>query len=154
MAAASPSLQHIQLWAHLKGVLFDLIHPEGLSHIAGQIGEPKETDDWTLSLTSISTAHVKVEVNTSLPLPTIVEVGRMNGSFVVVEVEYPWTPLVCAHCKELGHISRNCLLLPELPKTAPVQKDPTTAFSSSTKPQPIPLALQKPFVTLVRLLVI
>ena len=38
----SPSLQRVQLWAHLIGVPFDLIHQQGLSHIAGQIGEPKK----------------------------------------------------------------------------------------------------------------
>ncbi|CAG7864741.1 unnamed protein product, partial [Brassica rapa] len=108
----TPSLQRIQLWAHLKGVPFDLIYNAGLSHIAGQIGEPKETDDWTLSLSSVSVAHVKVEVDTSIPLPQIVEVGRSDGSFVNVEVDYPWTPPICSHCKELGHISRNCPLLP------------------------------------------
>ncbi|KAJ4911368.1 hypothetical protein Rs2_05989 [Raphanus sativus] len=135
-STASPSLQHIQLWAHLKGVPFDLIYSEGLSHIAGQIGEPKETDDWTLSFTSISTAHVKVEVNTSVPLPKIVEVGRMDGSFVEVEVEYPWTPPICAHCKELGHISRNCLLLPEPPKTVPTAKNNPKIPTARTKPIP------------------
>lgn len=129
---STPSLQHIQLWAHLNDVPFDLIHSEGLSHIAGQIGEPKETDEWTLSLTSISIAHVKVEVNTSMPLPKIVEVGRSNGSFVEVEVEYPWIPPICSHCKELEHISRNCLLLPEPPKTVPSSKTP--ANNPTAKP--------------------
>ncbi|XP_056850676.1 uncharacterized protein LOC130500009 [Raphanus sativus] len=108
----TPSLQKIQLWAHLKGVPFDLIYDAGLSHIAGQIGEPKETDDWTLSLSSISVAHVKVEIDTTVPLPSKVEVGRMNGTFVTVEVEYPWIPPSCAHCKEVGHIQRHCPLLP------------------------------------------
>lgn len=55
----TPSLRKIQLWAHLKGVPSELIYPERLSHIASQISDPKETDDWTLSLTSISVAHVK-----------------------------------------------------------------------------------------------
>ncbi|EFH38694.1 predicted protein [Arabidopsis lyrata subsp. lyrata] len=54
---SSPSLQRIPLWAHLKDVPFDLIHQQGLSHIAGLIGEPIETDDWTINLTSISIAH-------------------------------------------------------------------------------------------------
>ncbi|KAF3531347.1 hypothetical protein DY000_02037317 [Brassica cretica] len=87
----------IQLWAHLKGVPFDLMYDSGLSHIAGQIGDPKETDDWTLSLMSISAVHVKVEIDTTIPLPSQVEVGRSNGTFVTVEVEYPWVPPSCAH---------------------------------------------------------
>lgn len=128
----SPSLKRVQLWAHLIGVPFDLIHRQGLSHIAGQIGKPKETDDWTLNLTSISVAHVKVEVDASLPLPSVVEVGRQNGSFVNVSVEYPWVPPICAHCKEIGHISRNCPLLPAPPKN----HVPPTAGKSTPKKDP------------------
>lgn len=118
----TPSLQRIQLWAHLKGVSFDLIYDEGLSHIAGQIGEPKEIDDWTLNLSSVSVAHVKVETDTTIPLPSVIEVGRTDGSFVNVEVEYPWIPPICAHCKEIGHIQRNCFLLP--PPPPPSAKTP------------------------------
>lgn len=55
----TPSLECIPLWAHLHDVPFNLIHQQGLSHIAGQLGEPKETDEWTINLTSISSAHVK-----------------------------------------------------------------------------------------------
>lgn len=136
----TPSLQKIQLWAHLKGVPFDLIYDAGLSHIAGQIGEPKETDDWTLSLSSISVAHVKVEIDTTVPLPSKVEVGRMNGTFVTVEVEYPWIPPSCAHCKEVGHIQRHCPLLPPPSPPIPKQKPPPPAKPQNSGPrnQPSP----------------
>lgn len=124
---SAPSLQRVQLWAHLIDVPLDLIHNKGLSHIAGQIGEPKETDDWTLRVSSISVAHVKVEVDATLPLPKIVEVGRQDGSFVNVSVEYPWVPPLCAICKEIGHISKSCPLIPPPPKpahTGPKQNPP------------------------------
>lgn len=130
----TPSLKKIQLWAHLKGVPFDLNYAEGLSHIAGQIGDPKETDDWTLNLSSISVAHVKVEIDTTIPLPKIVEVGRSDGTFVSVEVEYPWVPPTCAHCKEIGHIQRNCLLLPPPTPAPPI--NPNNPPASAKKPPP------------------
>lgn len=39
---SSPArLAKIPLWAHLKGISFDLIHDEGLSHVAELIGFPK-----------------------------------------------------------------------------------------------------------------
>lgn len=39
-----------------------------------------------------------------------------------VQVDYLWVSPICAHCKELGHISRNCLLLPTPPlKGAPLE---------------------------------
>uniref|UniRef100_A0A1J3IEX4 DUF4283 domain-containing protein n=1 Tax=Noccaea caerulescens TaxID=107243 RepID=A0A1J3IEX4_NOCCA len=36
-----------QIWAHLTGVPLDLRHQRGLSLVAGLVGEPKETDDFT-----------------------------------------------------------------------------------------------------------
>ncbi|KAF8047583.1 hypothetical protein N665_2939s0007 [Sinapis alba] len=105
----------IQIWAHLTGVPLDLRYKDGLSLVAGLVGEPKETDDFTLNLVSLELSHVKVEVKLSEPLPRMVEFVRQSGEVVEVQVDYPWLPPTCAHCKELGHISRNCLLLPAPP---------------------------------------
>lgn len=129
---STPSLKRIQLWEHLKGVRFDLIHRKGLSHIASQIGEPKKLMIGHCTLiTSTSIAHVKMEVDTTVPLPSIIEVGRQNGSFVNVAVEYPWVPSICAHCKEVGHISRNCPLLP--PPSNPTPSNSRTPAQKKTR---------------------
>ncbi|CAH2053105.1 unnamed protein product, partial [Thlaspi arvense] len=61
----------------------------------------------------LTLAHVKVEVNLATPLPRVVEFTRQSGEVVEVKVDYPWMPPTCSHCKELGHIVRNCLLLPK-----------------------------------------
>lgn len=108
----------IQIWAHLTGVPLDLRYNQGLSLVAGLVGEPKETDDFTLNLVSLEIAHVKVEVKLSEPLPHVVEFVRQSGEVVEVQVDYSWVPPTCAHCKELGHISRNCLLFPVPPLKA------------------------------------
>ena len=115
-SAQSPSLESIQIWAHLTGVPLDLRHTDGLSWVAGLVGEPKETDDFTKNLVSLTLSHVKVEVDLTKPLPDVVEFTRQSGEVVEVLVTYPWLPPTCAHCKELGHIAKNCLLLPPPPK--------------------------------------
>lgn len=46
-------LADVPIWAHLKGIPFDMIHNEGLSLIACLVGEPKEMDDWTKKITSV-----------------------------------------------------------------------------------------------------
>uniref|UniRef100_A0A0D3AG74 Uncharacterized protein n=2 Tax=Brassica TaxID=3705 RepID=A0A0D3AG74_BRAOL len=61
-SSSSPPLDSIQIWAHLNGVPLDLRHQEGLSPVAGLVGDPKETDDFTLNLVSLTLSHVKVEV--------------------------------------------------------------------------------------------
>lgn len=43
----SPPLKVIKIWAHLTGGPLDLTHQEGLSFVAGLVGDLKETDDFT-----------------------------------------------------------------------------------------------------------
>ncbi|CAH2035752.1 unnamed protein product, partial [Thlaspi arvense] len=112
-SSASPPFESIQLWAHLTGVPLDLRHQQGLSLVAGLVGEPIETDEFTKNLVSLTLSHLKVEVNLTKDLPQLVD-----GEVVEVLVDYPWLPPTCSHCKELGHIVRNCLLLPPPPRTA------------------------------------
>lgn len=122
-----PPLDSIQIWAHLTGIPLDLRHEEGLSLVAGLVGEPKETDDFTLNLVSLTLSHVKVAVDLTQPLPDVVEFTRESGEVVEVTVFYPWVPPTCAHCKELGHISKNCLQLPKQ------SKKPSPATQSKEK---------------------
>ncbi|RID72036.1 hypothetical protein BRARA_C03944 [Brassica rapa] len=99
----------IPLWAYLKGLPLDLRSLEGLSFAAGLIGEPKETDEFTKNLTDLDLAHVKIEADLSKPLPVLIELRRTNGEIIPVEVSYPWIPPTCSHCRELGHIMKDCL---------------------------------------------
>ena len=49
-SATIPPLKSIKLWAHLHGVPQDLRDTAGLSLVAGLVGDPKETDDFTKKL--------------------------------------------------------------------------------------------------------
>lgn len=109
---STPTLSSIKIWAHLTGVPLDLRHQEGLSLVAGLVGDPKETDDFTLNLASLTLSHVKVELDLTKPLPRVVEFSRQSGEVVEVLVDYPWLPTTCSHCHKLGHIVRNCLKIP------------------------------------------
>ena len=70
------SFESIQIWAHLTGVPLYLRHQVGLSLVTGLVGEPKETDDFTKNLVSLSLSHVKVEVDLTKPLPNVIEFTR------------------------------------------------------------------------------
>ncbi|CAN7027133.1 unnamed protein product, partial [Brassica oleracea var. botrytis] len=104
---STPPLKAIQIWAHLTG-------------------EPKETDDFTKNLVSLTVAHVKVEVDLTKPLPPVVEFERQSGEVVEVLVHYPWVPPTCSHCKELGHIVRNCLTYPPPDQNTEKKQDQQT----------------------------
>ncbi|XP_022547417.2 pollen-specific leucine-rich repeat extensin-like protein 1 isoform X1 [Brassica napus] len=130
----SPSPKSIQLWAHLTGVPLDLRHQQGLSLVAGLVGEPKETDDFTKNLVSLTLSHVKVELDLTKPAPDVVEFTRESGEVVEVLVSYPWLPPSCSHCKELGHIAKNCLLLPFAQPPPPPDRSAKKAPSNRNLP--------------------
>ncbi|CAH2039034.1 unnamed protein product [Thlaspi arvense] len=133
-SGSSRHFESMQIWAYLTGVPLDLRHQKGLSFVAGLVGERKETDEFTKNLVSLTMSHVKVEVNLTKELPRVVEFTRQSGEVVEVLVDYPWLPPTCSHCKELGHIARNCLLLPPPPKSAdPASKRAPKLTVSSTK---------------------
>ncbi|CAN7000349.1 unnamed protein product [Brassica oleracea var. botrytis] len=87
-----PEIKSIPLWAHLRGVPFDLRTKEGLSLAAGLVGEPIETDDYTKNVSCLNIAHVKVEANLDNPLPSSGELVRQSGEIIPIEIDYPWTP--------------------------------------------------------------
>lgn len=129
-SSATPPLKAIKIWAHLTGVPLDLRYNAGLSLVAGLVGEPKETDDFTKNMVSLTVSHVKVEVDLTKPLPDIVEFERESGEVVEVTVHYPWVPPTCTHCHELGHIIRNCLHYTPPPPPVP----PSGAKSKGKNP--------------------
>ncbi|KAG5394093.1 hypothetical protein IGI04_024056 [Brassica rapa subsp. trilocularis] len=131
-SSSTPPLSAIKIWSHLTGVPLDLRYQQGLSLVAGLIGDPKETDDFTLNLVSLTLSHVKVEVDLTKPLPTVVEFERQSGEVVEVKVDYPWLPPTCSHCHELGHVIRNCLHYSP-PKDAPAPA--TTESIQKQKPK-------------------
>ncbi|KAF2567352.1 hypothetical protein F2Q68_00027690 [Brassica cretica] len=134
----TPPLKAIKIWAHLTGVPLDLRHQQGLSLVAGLVGEPKETDDFTKNLVSLTVSHVKVEVDLTIPLPSVVEFQRQSGEVVEVLVHYPWTPPTCSHCHELGHIVRNCLLY------VPPSADPPPPNTSTQNAKATPNKSSRP----------
>lgn len=116
----SHALDSIPIWIHMLDIPLNLRTKEGISLVSGLVGEPKETNDFTLNLVSLKVSHAKVLVDLTKTLPSVVEFTRDNGQVVEVEIVYPWLPPTCSHCKELGHIVRNCLKLP--PEQAPPPK--------------------------------
>lgn len=128
-SSSTPPLSSIKIWAHLTRVLLDLRYQHGFSLVAGLIGEPKETDDFTLNLVNLILSHVKVEVDLTKPLPSVVEFVRQSGEVVEVLVSYPWLPPKCTHCHELGHVVRNCLTY--IPPKAPPASSASVATGNA-----------------------
>ncbi|VVA97124.1 unnamed protein product [Arabis nemorensis] len=120
VALKTPTMKSIPLWAHVRDVPFDLYHQQGLSLVAGLIGDPVEADEYTIRMVNISVAHLKVRANCTKALPSTVEIERDDGFVVPVSVEYPWRPPTCPCCHFLGHLQSHC----SSAEWKPVQKEP------------------------------
>ena len=58
---------------------------------------------------------------------------RQSGATFRVEVEYPWLPPTCSHCKELGQILKDCLKIKR--QWVPVNKEKGTREASTNSDQ-------------------
>ncbi|KAL0711907.1 hypothetical protein Bca4012_018885 [Brassica carinata] len=108
LAIKQPTFDFIPLWAHVRGVPFDLYTQEGLSLVASLIGFPVEADEFTIKMVSLEVAHLKVRANCTKKMPSVVEMIRDNGSTIQVSVDYSWLPPTCACCNQLGHSDSRC----------------------------------------------
>ncbi|KAH0928284.1 hypothetical protein HID58_014011 [Brassica napus] len=108
VAMQPPVFTSMPLWAHFKGIPFDLYTQEGLGRVGDLLGHPMEVDEFTRRMTNINVAHINCRVDCSKPLPTCGEIERDNGEVVTVTIEYPWVPPLCSCCEQLGHLISHC----------------------------------------------
>lgn len=108
LAIKPPTFSSIPLWAHVRGIPFDLYNQDGLSRVADLLGVPIEVDEFTRRMVNIDVAHLKVRADCTKPLPTSAEIERDDGEVVTLSISYPWTPPTCPCCRQLGHLETYC----------------------------------------------
>ncbi|XP_013624270.1 PREDICTED: uncharacterized protein LOC106330329 [Brassica oleracea var. oleracea] len=136
LAITPPTMDSIPLWAHVRGVPFDLYTREGLSLVAGNIGDPVEADEFTIRMVSLDVAHVKVRANCRKHLPSVAELIRSDGTIISVSVTYPWAPPTCPCCNRLGHLEQRCPNAKWAPTAKGSSKAPNTANQSEHQKTP------------------
>ena len=96
------------IWAHIHNLPLEYWTTDGLSYIASAIGKPIYVDCMTAACRRISYARICIEVSAEDELLKTLEIGSDDTTYgepekVSLKVEYPWTPVRCAHCKKFGH---------------------------------------------------
>lgn len=135
VALHPPTFTSMPLWAHFRGIPFDLYTQEGLGRVGDLLGHPIEVDEFTRRMTNISVAHIKCRIDCTKPLPRFGELERENGEVVSVSIDYPWVPPFCSCCNELGHLVTHCPSGKWKPKPPPKPSGPTTTPQSSPVPE-------------------
>lgn len=104
-------ISNIPVWIQLFNIPACMWSREGISLIASVVGKPIKFDRATATRTRLTYAAVCVEVKPDKDLPTSIKlyVGRTEGDFKEVIVEYPWKPLICSDCCSFGHPKGQCM---------------------------------------------
>lgn len=109
---AKPELSSAPIWLELRNVPLQFFNEDGLEHIAGLVGEPKCLHPSTANKSNLEVAKVFTIIDPRKPLPEAVNVKFQSGEIRRVLVSSPWMPLVCTHCKEIGHSIKRCKFAP------------------------------------------
>lgn len=129
LAVKTPTFTSRPLWAHVRGIPFDLYTQAGLSRVADLLGLPVEVHEFTRRMVNLDVAHLKVKVDCTKPLPSTAEIERENGEVITLSIDYPWIPPTCPCCKEMGHLETLCPNSRWTPK--PIPKTSTTKTSTT-----------------------
>ncbi|PIA42432.1 hypothetical protein AQUCO_02000108v1 [Aquilegia coerulea] len=117
-------IKSVPIWVKMSRVPKDLWNPKGFSFLASTIGKPLFTDKTTENGNMLSFARVCIEIEPKKDLPSTIPLAKDQ----VIELEYPWKPLICTKCKVFGHPSSKCL--PPPPPAKP------TAWKTNTHKKP------------------
>ncbi|XP_026378730.1 uncharacterized protein LOC113273184 [Papaver somniferum] len=114
-------LRTIPIWMNIRKVPLYMCNSKGLRSIASCVGVPIMLDKQTLNRTGMIYARFSVEIDTSREFPSFILVYLDHMLAFEVDVEYPWKPPMCTHCKTFNNSSIACKKVVEI-----VQKNPVT----------------------------
>uniref|UniRef100_A0A803QR69 DUF4283 domain-containing protein n=1 Tax=Cannabis sativa TaxID=3483 RepID=A0A803QR69_CANSA len=74
----------------------------------GQLGNPLQVDPATKERNKLNFPRVLIEVSIHQDFPANISFEDEYGANVNLSITYEWKPLICAHCKGLGHATTDC----------------------------------------------
>lgn len=94
---------HTAVWIRLKQLHIEYYHLESLKHIGNKLGKLLKLDAVTSSAMRGRFAQLRVQINTTNPLPKHVKIGSFWQ-----DILYKNISVLCYHCGRVGHKEVNC----------------------------------------------
>ncbi|KAF5197200.1 hypothetical protein FRX31_013213, partial [Thalictrum thalictroides] len=86
----------------------DVLEEGSIYKLASTIGKPICMDKATEAKQMLTYARLCVEISADKKLPDEIKLKGQRGKTFIVDLEYPWKPLMCSQCKIFGHTLQNC----------------------------------------------
>ncbi|KAJ8420346.1 hypothetical protein Cgig2_006389 [Carnegiea gigantea] len=102
------SLHSIPIWIRLPGLALKYWGLECLSKLGSMLGIPIKTDRIIKEKAALGFARLLVEMPFEGPFPDHIDFVSDGDRVIRQEVQYEWKPVMCNHCKLLGHKDQYC----------------------------------------------
>ncbi|XP_060968421.1 uncharacterized protein LOC115723622 [Cannabis sativa] len=101
-------IRKVPIWIQLENLDLKYWGQNTLFKLVGEIGEPILVDEVTKHRQKLTFPRVLVEVSMTQELVEKIEFEDEHDFIASVGVKYEWKPILCTHCKGLGHTAEAC----------------------------------------------
>ncbi|KAM6590440.1 hypothetical protein CsatA_013045 [Cannabis sativa] len=101
-------IRTIPIWIQLEDLELKYWGQKSLFKIVGQLGKPIMVDEVTRERDKLLFPRILIEVSMEQEFPGLIYFENEFGNDVSVVVNYEWKPILCKHCKGMGHSSDDC----------------------------------------------
>lgn len=98
----------VPIWIQIENLELKYWGEKVLFKIVSQIGEPVRVDHFTKERNRLAYPRVLIEVKLAHKLEENLMFEDEYGQMVSVGVKYEWKPILCNHCKCIGHDTGSC----------------------------------------------
>ncbi|XP_062080776.1 uncharacterized protein LOC133785571 [Humulus lupulus] len=98
----------VPIWIQISDLDLKYWGEKLLFKIVGQLGKPVQVDLVTKERNKLNFPRVLIEVSLKQDFPELIYFEDEYGCNVSVSVMYEWKPIVCGHCKGMGHTTDIC----------------------------------------------
>ncbi|XP_062075606.1 uncharacterized protein LOC133779692 [Humulus lupulus] len=101
-------IRTVPIWVQLDDLELKYWGQKSLFKILGQVGKPLMVDAVTKERDKLSYPRVLIEVCLQQDFPSCIEFEDEFCFNVTEGVTYEWKPIMCGHCKGMGHATNDC----------------------------------------------
>uniref|UniRef100_A0A803NHH6 DUF4283 domain-containing protein n=1 Tax=Cannabis sativa TaxID=3483 RepID=A0A803NHH6_CANSA len=102
------NIHSVPIWVQLKNLDLKYWGEQVLFKIISQVGEPVMVDAFTKAREKLTYPRILIEVSMQQEFPEQIWFEDENDEETSVLVPYEWKPTTCAHCKGIGHETKDC----------------------------------------------